>query len=187
MSPARDAKGTIAKGGIQMSSAFVGQIMLTGFNFAPRGFALCNGQLMAIAQNTALYSLIGTQYGGDGHTTFALPDLGGRVPLGQDASGSYQVGQSSGAETVTLNSAQIPMHTHQFAGTSAAATGRFPTQRLYGNDTSEALYGAASGPPAVLAGQTLGPAGGNTPHDNMQPYRVINFAIALAGVFPQRP
>lgn len=176
-----------------MSEFYVGQIMLTGFNFAPRGFALCNGQLMAISQNQALFSLLGTQYGGDGRTTFALPNLQGRVPVGSGPSADpswnptpYTQGEMSGVENVTLLSTQLPAHTHALVGTSAAGGARTAAGNLYGTSNGEALYGPATGGQAVMAPQNLAVTGSNAPHANMQPYRVISYAIALSGIFPSR-
>jgi microcystin-dependent protein len=177
---------------MEMTEVFLGQIMLTAFNFAPRGFALCNGQLMAINQNTALFSLLGTQYGGDGITTFALPDLRGRAPLGAGASvdSSWQPtpnvqGQTGGVESVTLTQAEMPLHNHQFQGTSDAGTSRNPTGKLYGSN-STAIYAQSNGAQVPLNPATLAAAGGSGPHENMQPFRVINYCIALTGIFPSR-
>ncbi|MGY0557683.1 MULTISPECIES: phage tail protein [unclassified Lysobacter] len=175
-----------------MSEVFLGQIMTTAFNFAPRGFALCNGQLMPISQNTALFSLLGTQYGGDGRTTFALPNLQGRVPVGAlpSADPSWQpaphpIGEAGGVESVTLIPTNLPSHSHQLQGTSAAGTSRFPLENLYGANSS-ALYAPASAARVPLAGGSLAGAGNSQPHQNMQPYQVINFCIALQGIFPSR-
>jgi microcystin-dependent protein len=168
--------------------------MMTGFGFAPKYWALCNGQIMGIAQNQALFSLLGTTYGGDGRTTFALPDLRSRTPAGAVTSADsswnppqYLPGMWAGSETVTLLQTEMPVHTHIVYATSAAAT------ELTGSDTvtfsttapaTQSLYG----PPAAmtpLAGP-LAPTGGSQPHPNIQPFETINFNIALAGVFPSR-
>lgn len=176
----------------EMSEVFIGQIMLTAFNFAPRNFALCNGQLMSISQNQALFSLLGTQYGGDGITTFALPNLLGRAPLGAGSSvdPAWQPtpvvqGQVGGVESVTLTQAQIPPHNHVFQGTSDAGTTRNPTGKLYGSDTN-AIYAPSTGTQVPLDPTTVAAAGGSGAHDNMQPFRVINYCIALSGIFPSR-
>lgn len=186
--PVRNAKGTL-QGENRMSNYFLGQIMLTGFNFAPKYFALCNGQLMPIQQNAALFSLLGVQYGGNGVNNFALPDLRGRVPINSGASGgsNYSMGEQGGVTNVTLNSNNLPVHNHTMTGTTAAGAVKIPANNLYGDTTgTEALYAPATGPQVVLSPQTLGATGGNGSHDNMQPYEVINFVIALSGVFPSR-
>jgi microcystin-dependent protein len=176
-----------------MSDVFVGQIMMAGFGFTPRGFAACSGQIMAIQQNTALYSLLGTQYGGNGQTTFALPDLRGRAPFGSGASadGNWQPsplvqGTPTGSETVTLLATQLPMHNHAASALTAAGAVKNPAGALYASSGAESIYAAASGLQVALAQQTLGSVGGNGPHNNMQPFRVINFNIALSGVYPSR-
>jgi len=166
-----------------MSEVFLGQVMLGGFDFAPAHFALCNGQLLPIAQNQALFSLLGTQYGGNGTTTFALPDMRGRTPLG--ASNNYPQGQVGGAESVTLTNGNLPAHVHALMGSTANATSKPPTNALYGTTSGESIY-AASGTQATLASQTIGDTGGSQPHSNMQPYLAVNFFIALSGIFPSR-
>lgn len=174
-----------------MSEVYLGQILLTGFSFAPKGFALCNGGLLAIAQNQALFSLLGTTYGGDGRTTFALPDLRGRTPVGFGPSAdpnwnpsAYNLGEVGGAENVTLLSQQLPPHNHTINGTSSAGTQRNPSGTLYGTNTA-AIY-AASGTQVALNPATLSAAGNTQPHPNMQPYRTISACIALQGIFPSR-
>lgn len=166
---------------------YIGQISMAGFNFAPRGWALCNGQLLSIAQNTALFSLLGTTYGGDGRVTFGLPNLQGRVPVHQGTGQGLTprvMGETSGSETVTLISTQMPMHNHLVNVTSADSTSKNPTNGFLGG-TASPIYAAGSN------GNTLNPqavslAGGNQPHNNMQPYQVVNFIIALTGIFPSR-
>lgn len=165
-----------------MTEVFLGQIMLTGFNFAPRGFASCDGQLLPINQNQALFALLGTQYGGNGTTTFALPDLRGRTPRG--FSPSEPPGMASGVEAVALNAAQVPPHTHRFAGTAAAANVRRPQDALFAS-SGAGLY-AAPGTQLPLAAGTVENSGSSAPHNNMQPYSVLNFCIALNGEFPSR-
>lgn len=171
-----------------MSEVFLGQIMPVAFNFAPRGFALCDGQLMSIAQNSALFALLGTQYGGDGKTTFALPDLRGRTPVGygNSALGNVPIGQVAGAETVTLTAAELPSHNHQSNGTTTAGGLRNPTGALYGTSTAATYATAASGAQVALNAQTVTPAGQGQPHENMQPFRTLNFCIAITGIFPSR-
>ncbi|WP_416057357.1 phage tail protein [Stenotrophomonas maltophilia] len=173
-----------------MTEVFIGQIMLTAFPFAPKGFALCNGQLLAIAQNQALFSLLGTQYGGNGTTNFALPDLRSRTPVGAgpSADGSwnpspYTVGQAAGVENVTLLSTEVPSHSAVVNGTTTTGAVRNPTGGLYGTSGS-AIFGAASGPLVPLGG--VGPGGGGQAHPNVQPYTTINFVIALVGIYPSR-
>jgi microcystin-dependent protein len=167
-----------------MSDFFVGQVMLSGYPFAPRGFAMCNGQTLPISQNQALFALIGTQFGGNGVTTFLLPDLRGRTPLG--SSSNYPVGTVGGVENVTLTTQTIPQHTHLGNGTPAAGTERNATNNFYGSVASEALYAPASGTQVILNAATLSNTGGSQPHPNMQPFSVINFCIALTGIFPSR-
>ena len=180
-----------------MSDFFVGQIMMTGFNFAPKSWALCNGQLLPINQNQALFSLLGTQYGGNGTTNFALPDLRSRTPIGYASSvdpswkpPSVQIGQVSGVENVTLLSTNLPSHTHAVNASTTAGDNRSPSTRVFATSTNTSapvnLYGPSSGTLVPLNAQTVSPAGGNQPHANLQPYSVINFCIALSGIFPSR-
>lgn len=175
-----------------MSEYFIGQVLMAGFNFAPRNFALCNGQLLAINQNQALFSLLGTQYGGNGTTNFALPDLRGRTPIGFASSvdpswqpPSVSIGQTGGAENVTLLTSDLPAHTHSANGTTANGTVRSPRSAVYAS-TPTALHGPSNGPLVPLNSATLAQAGGTQPHSNLQPYMTINFCIALAGIFPSR-
>lgn len=166
-----------------MSDPFLSEIKLVAFNFAPRGWALCNGQLLPINQNQALFALLGTAYGGNGLTTFALPNLQSRVPI--HFSSPYPRGASIGAETVTLNATQIPTHTHPVnvssnVATAATAQGSFPARVA---DGVPARYGAAAGL-AAMAPSMVGNAGNSQPHDNMQPVLVMNYVIALQGIFP---
>ncbi|MEO6920604.1 MAG: tail fiber protein [Collimonas sp.] len=175
-----------------MAEVYLGQVMLTGFGFAQRGFALCNGQLLPINQNTALFSLLGTQYGGNGQTNFALPNLQGSVPLHAGGSADpnwqptpYTQGQFTGVESVTVQQQQLPQHTHLPNASSTAGTVKNPTNALFGGSGAEAIY-AQAGPQVTLAPQTLGLSGSSGAHQNMQPYRVLNFNIALTGIFPSR-
>lgn len=180
-----------------MSEFFIGQIMMAGFNFAPKFWALSNGQLLPINQNQALFSLLGTQYGGNGTTNFALPDLRSRTPIGYASSvdpswqpPSVQIGQASGVENVTLLSTNLPAHTHSMNASTTNGDSRTPLTRVFATstNTSNALnpYAPSSGPLVPLNPATLAPAGGNQPHPNIQPYSVINFCIALSGIFPSR-
>ncbi|WP_115585045.1 phage tail protein [Xanthomonas arboricola] len=180
-----------------MSEFFIGQIMLTGFVFAPKYFAQCNGQLLPVNQNQALFSVLGTRFGGNGSTTFAFPDMRGRTPLGAGPSvdSSWQppaapVGQVSGSENVTLVPDNLPAHNHLLQCSSAAGNNRIPAGRLFGNNASTTgpaspLY-AAPGTLVTMNPSTVGAAGGSQPHPNLQPYTTLNFCIALNGIFPSR-
>jgi microcystin-dependent protein len=166
---------------------FLGTITLFGFNFVPRGWAACQGQLLSISQNSALFSLLGTQYGGDGRTTFGLPDLRGRVPLGQGQGpglGNYTVGEIGGLEQVTLNQTQLPAHTHGVAA-ATTATSKSPVGNLPGVATGGSAYGPTAG--GSMSTGMVQPVGSNQPHPNMQPYLVGNWCIAVEGIFPSRP
>ncbi|MEA9566405.1 tail fiber protein [Xanthomonas sp. WHRI 8932A] len=180
-----------------MSEFFVGQIMMTGFVFAPKYFAQCNGQLLPVNQNQALFSLLGSRFGGNGSSTFALPDMRGRTPMGYGPSAdpSWQppampMAQAAGAETVTLVADNLPAHSHLMDCSSANGDNRVPTGRLFANNnittgTAHALY-AAPGAMVPLSQGTVANSGGNQAHPNMQPYTAINFCIALSGIFPSR-
>ena len=179
-----------------MSEPYLGQLMLVGFNFAPRNWAQCNGQILSIAQNTALFSLLGTTYGGNGQTTFALPDLRGRTPIGagSSADASWQPfmswGQVGGVENVTLISSQVPPHTHQVRASTSAGNSRLPSARMFAQSTNAGgtavpLY-APGTPNAQLHPATVPQSGQSQPHNNMQPYLAMNFCIALQGIFPSR-
>lgn len=167
-----------------MSTPYLGMIITVPYNFAPRGWAFCNGQILSIAQNTALFSLLGTTYGGNGQTTFALPDLRGRVPIssGQGPGlSSYNLGQSAGVENVTLTTDEIPVHTH-----GVGATGTFATKNPGGQVPAP---GGAYGSPTdgtSMDANMVRPTGGSQPHTNIQPYLTLNFCIALAGIYPSR-
>ena len=176
-----------------MSNPYVGEIELFGFNFAPQGWALCQGQLLSISQNTALFSLLGTQYGGDGRSTFGLPNLQGLVPVGQGQGpglSSYTVGQTGGTATVTLNSGQIAAHTHTLPASSGHGTPTPSTSVFLGSTGAgigqhPKIYDSASN--AAMSPQASLPStGGGGPHNNMAPYVSMNFCIALTGVFPPR-
>ena len=178
-----------AEAATEALNPFVGEIMMFAGNFAPVGWGLCNGQLLAIAQNQALFSLLGTTYGGNGQTTFALPDLRGRAPIhfGQGPGlSNYPQGQVAGEENHTLIATEMPTHTHVAHGDPANGTSDTPTGLLPArNPGGTPAYGAAAS--AQLAGTYLATAGGSQPHNNMQPYLVLNYCIALTGVFPSRP
>jgi microcystin-dependent protein len=166
---------------------FIGEIRPAGFNFAPQGWALCQGQILPISQNTALFSLLGTTYGGNGLSTFALPDLQGNVAVssGQGPGlSSYVLGEVDGSSGVTLLTSQIPLHSHNVVGQSAAANSDTPSGRFPALTPRNCYDVAADGfmsPDAVISD------GGGQPHNNMQPYCVINYIIALNGIFPSRP
>lgn len=175
-----------------MSEFFIGQVMMAGFNFAPKFWALCNGQLLPINQNQALFSLLGTQYGGNGTTNFALPDLRSRTPIGYASSvdpswqpPSVQIGQASGVENVTLLSTNLPAHLHSVGATSSNGSTRNPNNATYAA-SGVSLFAPAGGAQVPLNAATVSPSGGNQPHPNLQPYSVINFCIALSGIFPSR-
>lgn len=175
-----------------MADPFVAEIRIFPFNFAPKGWAWCNGQLLPLSQNTALFSLLGTTYGGDGKSTFALPDLEGRAPMhpGQGPGLSlHDLGETGGSETVTLLESEIPAHSHALR-CSSTGTDEEGLKSPAGNTTgTEAnifpIYGLPNNLGA-MAPQALTPAGGDQPHNNLQPYLTYNFNIALQGVFPPR-
>jgi len=173
-----------------MSEPFIGEIRMVGFNFAPRGWALCDGQLLAIAQNTALFSLLGTTYGGDGRTTFGLPDLRSRVPMHAGTGPGLtprQLGAKFGLETVTLNVSQLPAHTHAAQASSGSGNANSPIGRIWSKDAGvqSATY-TGNAPDGSMAANAIGNAGGGQAHDNMPPVQVVNFVIALVGLFPSR-
>jgi microcystin-dependent protein len=180
-----------------MANPFVAEIRIFPFNFAPQGRAFCDGQLLPISQNTALFSLLGTTYGGDGKSNFALPNLQGNAPLhpGQSPGGSlFDLGQQAGVETVTLISTQIPAHSHFLNANAAVATTASPSGAAFAegnwnlapNSGTVNIYTTAA-PDTALAPTAIAPAGSSFPHNNMQPYLTLNFCIALQGVFPARP
>lgn len=166
-----------------MSQPYVGEIRIFGFNFAPSGWAMCNGALMAISENETLFNLIGTTYGGDGQATFALPDLRGRAIVHQG--GGYNLAQTGGAEATTLTLNQIPVHAHGVAANSNPANtdnpaGAYPADPATGGSS----YSSAAN--TTMNGAMIGLAGGGLPHNNLQPSLVFNFCIALTGIFPPR-
>ena len=171
-----------------MSDPFVAEIRIFAFNFAPTGWAFCDGQVMPISQNTALFSLLGTTYGGDGKSTFALPNLQGNAPMqpGQGPGLSlHDLGETGGSQAVTLLQSEIPMHSHVLNGTNGPANLQAPAaDRVLGRANNNVYH--APGNLVAMAPEALAPAGGNQPHNNMQPYLTLNFCIALQGVFPPR-
>lgn len=174
-----------------MSDPFIGQIYLVGYSFAQRGFSLCQGQLMPISQNSALFSLIGTTYGGDGRSTFGLPDLRGRSPIGQGQGpglDDYRIGATGGSESNMLSIAQMPAHNHSATlnAENAAASVSAPAGNLLGQSNIYAPPGRGANQAMSTEAITVGNAGGNAPVNNMQPFLVMNYEIALQGVFPSR-
>ena len=171
-----------------MADPFVAEIRIFPFNFAPKGWAWCNGQLLPISQNTALFSLLGTTYGGDGKSTFALPDLEGRAPMhpGQGPGLSlHDLGETGGSETVTLLESEIPAHSHSLNASPDDGDIRIPQPTR--SWAKAVMYTAGAPNPATpMAPEALAPAGGDQPHNNMQPYLTFYFNIALQGVFPPR-
>jgi microcystin-dependent protein len=170
-----------------MSQPFIGEIRMFAGNFAPTGWALCNGQLLSIAQNDALFALIGTTYGGNGQTTFGLPDLRGRIPVHQGAGAglsNYLVGQAGGSESVTLISSQMPIHGHGVHCTSSDADRRSPKGALLARSREPAY--ADPGSAISLNPSAAGQAGGGQAHSNMQPFLCVNFIISLFGIFPSQ-
>ncbi len=173
-----------------MADPFVAEIRIFPFNFAPKGWAFCNGNLQSISQNTALFALLGTVYGGDGRSTFALPNLQGSAPMHPEQGPGlslYDLGQTGGTESVSLLSTEIPVHTHSLRTVNDIGEDRIPgpTESL-ARSTGGQAYGTAANR-VTMAPQTLAPAGGSLPHNNMMPYITYSFCIALQGVFPQRP
>lgn len=174
-----------------MADPFVAEIRIFPFNFAPSGWAFCNGQLLPISQNTALFSLLGTTYGGNGKSNFALPNLQGNVPLGpgQGPGLSNRVlGESAGSATVTLLASEMPSHNHSLVAANEAAISNLPTGNLparpFGRGSN--LYTTATSPPATMATEAIVQTGSSQPHNNLMPYLALNFCIALQGVFPPR-
>jgi microcystin-dependent protein len=170
-----------------MSEPFVAEIRMFGGNFAPVQWAMCNGQILSISQNTALFSLIGTYYGGNGTSNFALPNLQSRAPMhqGQGVGLSQRVlGEADGTETVTLISTELPGHTHGVMAVSSAGTQTTPVNNSWASSTTRPYSNQA--PNAAMAPGTLGSTGGNQPHDNRQPYLAVTFIICLFGVYPSR-
>ncbi len=190
MNSVKDSRETsdIDQKGHKMSEPFIGQIQMFAGNFAPRGWALCHGQLLSISSNEALFSLIGTIYGGDGRTTFGLPDLRGRAAMGEGSGpglSSRRLGQKLGRETNTLNVAQLPSHSHTVAAqvnTDAAAV-TAPANHFLAPAEAYATAGTAG---AHLGGVTCGNTGGSQPVNNIEPSQVLNYIIALVGIYPSR-
>jgi microcystin-dependent protein len=166
-----------------MSSPFVGEIRMFAGNFAPAGWAFCNGALLPISENETLFNLIGTTYGGDGQSTFALPNLQSRVPI--HVGPGLTLGESGGVETVTLTTSQIPSHSHTPLADSNAASQADPSNNVWAAQNTLTPY-SDQPPTSALASTAIGSSGGSQPHDNMLPYLVINFILSLFGVFPSQ-
>lgn len=170
-----------------MGQPYIGEIRIVGFNFAPVGWAQCSGQLLVISENEALFNLIGTTFGGDGQTTFAVPNFQGRVALG--AGNSFILGELGGTESETLSINQIPVHSHSMAASAGAGSSTSPANGAYAaianGSRSDRLYGASSGQSASPT--MLNIAGGSQPHENMQPFVTLRYIIALEGIFPPLP
>lgn len=164
-----------------MAQPYVGEIRMFAGNFAPAGWMFCEGQLLPISENETLFQLIGTTYGGDGESTFALPDLRGRIPIHQG--NGFILAETGGAEEITLTTGQIPAHTHPLLGSNNGASFRNPSTQVFGRAPAEAY--ASEFTPEVLSPVSVGPVGGSQPHTNFQPYLCVNFIISLFGLYPQ--
>jgi len=171
-----------------MSEPFIGEIRIFGLNFEPRGWAACDGRLLPISQYTALFSILGTTYGGDGRTVFALPNLKGRIPLGAGTGPGLtprDLGASAGTEAVTLSPNQLPLHNHAAKCNSGNGNQYGPANHYWAQDAGGAKeYGGGSA--GQMSAGAIAPAGGGQPHNNLQPYAVVNYCIALTGIFPPR-
>jgi microcystin-dependent protein len=179
--------GMPATSALAEDTPFIGEMIWVPYNFAPRGWASCDGQLLPISQNTALFSLLGTTYGGDGITTFALPDMQGRVMInaGQGAGLSlYGQGQAGGESAHTLTQNEMPVHSHVFQASTATGTVTTPSGNLYAASASGKQYG--QNPAATMSALSVAGTGGGQPHNNMMPYGTLNCIIALQGIFPAR-
>lgn len=180
-----------------MSDPFIGEIKMLASNYAPRGYAMCYGQLLPIAQNNALFALVGTAYGGDGRTTFGLPHFGGRSPIGQGAAAPgvpsvYQLGEAGGKESTTLLQSNMPMHQHLHKVSTSPATTDKPDANSYlaaavdGSGNAVNIYGTDISAPTTLAPQSIVPTGGSQAFDIRNPYLAVSFVIALVGEYPSR-
>jgi microcystin-dependent protein len=166
-----------------MGTPFVGEIRIFAGNFAINGWAFCDGSLLAIAQNTTLFTLIGTTYGGDGQSTFALPNLQSRIPIHQG--NGFIIGQTGGEEEVTLSLNQIPQHSHVPQCTAGAGNQQGPGGGVWASPNSGTIY-SSTAPSLTMSGSAIGSSGGSQPHDNMVPFLVVNFIISLFGIFPSQ-
>jgi microcystin-dependent protein len=166
-----------------MAQPYVGEIRIFAGNFAPAGWMFCEGQLLPISENETLFQLIGTTYGGDGESTFALPDLRGRIPIHQG--NGFQLAETGGAEEITLTAQQIPAHTHPLLGTAALASTNSPTGNVVAQSTGATVFPYGTDQPlTTLNPSTISPTGGSRPHANFQPYLCVDFIISLFGIFP---
>jgi microcystin-dependent protein len=171
-----------------MAQPYIGEIRMFAGNFAPAGWAFCSGQLMPISQNDSMFVVIGTTYGGDGESTFALPNLQSRVPMhfGNGPDGvNYQIAEQAGVESVTLTTQQIPIHSHVLIGSLTAANTGDPTNKVFGT-SGQVAYLIEADPEVQLNAQAVTPAGGSQPHENCQPFLCINYIISLFGLFPSQ-
>ncbi len=167
-----------------MAQPYVGEIRMFAGNFAPAGWAFCDGQLLPISENETLFQLIGTTYGGDGQSTFALPNLQSRIPIHQG--NGFLLAETGGAEEITLTTQQIPIHNHTFLGTGNIAGTNDPTNNTFAKSTGATVFPYGTDQPTTtLHPTTISPVGGSQPHTNFQPYLCINFIISLFGIFPQ--
>jgi microcystin-dependent protein len=172
-----------------MSNPFLAEIRIFPFNFPPQGWAFCNGQVLPISQNTALFSLLGTTYGGDGKSNFALPNMQGNAPMhpGQGPGLSlHDLGETGGSDTVTLLESEIPQHSHGLSASNQQGTDQSPINEMFAGGVGGINLYAAPASITPLANATVAPAGGDQPHNNLMPYLTLNFCIALQGVFPAR-
>jgi microcystin-dependent protein len=170
-----------------MGQPYIGEIRMFGGNFAPAGWAFCDGRLIAISENDALFTLIGTTYGGDGQETFALPNLQGRIPVDQgQGSGlsNYDIGQNGGTEQVTLNTNNLPQHTHSLIASGDTGNTNSPDNAVLAGTLTQFYFPFAA--TAAMSAQSINPTGSNNPHDNMMPYLCISFIISLFGIFPHQ-
>lgn len=169
--------------------SYVGELRIFAGNFAPSGWRFCEGQLLSISENQTLFNLIGTIYGGDGQSTFGLPDLRGRIPVhvgqGPGIANNYQIGEKAGAEEVTLSPTQIPSHSHAMLGSSGNGSQSTPENNVLASSTLARLY-TGNTPNLAMAPNSISAAGGSLPHNNLQPYLCVNYIISLFGVFPSQ-
>ncbi len=173
-----------------MAEPFLAEVVIFAGNFAPRQWAFCDGQLLPISSNSAVFSLVGTIYGGDGRTTFALPDLRGRAPIGPRSGpglSTYREGEKGGVETVTLNVTQIPSHNHTINADKALGTSTNPANNFMAIDSgTDKIYSPSVTAPTTMNAGAVGNTGGNQSHENRQPYLAINYIFAIQGIFPSR-